>query len=80
MRFLLVNGRTPCQKSVCVLCGEPIGASYLREVGTHLPYCDQDCYADHCASAAQLLENHARASALGETLRMPLTHWAAAAE
>ena len=80
MRFVLVNGRTPCQKSVCVLCGDPIGASYLRKVGTQLTYCDHDCYADHCASAAQLLENHARASALGQNLRMPLKHWAATAE
>ena len=80
MRFVLVNGRTPRQKCVCVLCGEPIGARYLREVGMQLTYCDHDCYADHCASAAQLLENHARASALGENLRMPLKHWAAAAE
>jgi hypothetical protein len=80
MRFVLVNGRTPCQKSVCVPCGEPIGASYLREVGTHLTYCDHDCYADHCASAAQLLENHARASALDQNLRMPPKPWAAAAE
>jgi len=62
MRFVLVNGRTPCRKYVYVLCGEPIGASYLREVGTQLTYCDHDCYAGHCASAAQLLENHARAS------------------
>ena len=75
MRFGLVNGRTPCQKSVCVLCGDPIGASYLRKVGTQLTYCDHDCYADHCASAALLLE-----SALGQNLRMPPKHWAAAAE
>ena len=57
MRFVLVNGRTPCKKSVCVLCGEPIGASYLREVGTQLSYCDHDCYTDHCAGAALLFEN-----------------------
>jgi len=57
MRFVLVNGRTPCLKSICVLCGEPISASYLREVGTQLTYCDHDCYADHCASAALLFES-----------------------
>jgi hypothetical protein len=44
MRFALVNGRTPCQQSVCVLCGEPIVASSLREVGTQLTYRDHDCY------------------------------------
>jgi len=48
MRFVLVNGRTPCQQSFCVLCCEPIGASYLRELGTRLSYCDHNCYADHC--------------------------------
>jgi hypothetical protein len=62
MRFVLVNGRTPCPQSFCVLCSEPIGASYLREVGTRLAYCDHDCYADHCKSAVQLLEGQSRAS------------------
>jgi hypothetical protein len=62
MRFVLVNGRTPCRQTYCVLCCEPIGASYLREIGTRLSYCDHDCYADHCNSAILVLENHARAS------------------
>src|SRR6266849_1948280 len=39
MRFVLVNGRTPCPQTFCVLCCEPIGASYLREIGTRLCYC-----------------------------------------
>jgi hypothetical protein len=80
MRFVLVNGRTPCQKCVCVLCGEPIGASYLREVGTQLTYCGHDCYADHCASAALLLENHAMSIGLGPDSSDAAKHWAAAAE
>ncbi len=29
-RFVLVNGTPPCPQSVCVLCCEPIGVSYLR--------------------------------------------------
>ena len=62
MRFVLVNGRTPCPQSFCVLCCEPIGANYLREIGTRLPYCDHNCYADHCKKAVLVLENHARAS------------------
>jgi hypothetical protein len=33
MRFVLVNGRMPCKQSFCVLCGEPIRGSYLRETG-----------------------------------------------
>jgi hypothetical protein len=62
MRFVLVNGRTPCQRSLCVMCDRPIAAGYLREVGTRLAYCNQDCYADHCKIAVLLLENQSRAS------------------
>lgn len=62
MRYVLVNGRTPCPKSYCVLCCEPIGASYLREIGTHLPYCNHNCYAAHCNSAIRRLEYHSKAS------------------
>ncbi|MEA2895179.1 MAG: hypothetical protein QOJ84_794 [Bradyrhizobium sp.] len=62
MKFILVNGRTPRPQSFCVMCDQPIGLSYLREIGTHLIYCDPDCYADHCESAILLLENQARAS------------------
>ena len=62
MRFILVNGRTPCPQSHCVLCHQLIGASYLREIGTQLSYCDHDCYAEHCKSAVMAFENRARAS------------------
>jgi hypothetical protein len=62
MKFVLVNDRTPSKQSSCVLCREPIGRGYLREVGTGLCYCDHDCYADHCKSAAQALANLTRAS------------------
>jgi hypothetical protein len=62
MRFVLVNGRTPCPRSFCELCCEPIGAGYLREIETRLPYCDDRCYADHCRKAVLVLDNHARAS------------------
>jgi hypothetical protein len=62
MSFVLVNGRTPCPQSSCVMCDQPIGANYLREVGRRLCYCDHDCYADHCKSAVLALANHARAS------------------
>jgi hypothetical protein len=62
MRFVLVNGRTPSPQSFCVLCCEPIGASYLREIGTRLSYCDHSCYADHCKTAVMAIESHARAS------------------
>lgn len=62
MRFVLVIGRTPRPRSFCALCCEPVGQSYLREIGTRLLYCDHDCYADHCQTAVVALENHARAS------------------
>lgn len=61
MRFILVNGSTPCRQSSCTLCGEQIGGRYLREIATRLPYCDPDCYANHCEGAALALENHATA-------------------
>ena len=61
MKFVLVNGQMPRKPSSCVLCGEPIGASYLREIGTRLCYCDHDCYADHCKSAVLALANFAQA-------------------
>jgi hypothetical protein len=57
MKFVLVNDRTPGKQSSCVLCREPIGRGYLREVGTSLFYCNHDCYADHCKSAAEALAN-----------------------
>jgi hypothetical protein len=62
MRFVLVNGRTPRTQSFCVLCNQAIGAGYLREIGTQLTYCSQDCYADHCECAVVLLERQSRAS------------------
>jgi hypothetical protein len=62
MRFILVNGRTPRPQSFCVMCARPIGVNYLREIGTQLAYCNQDCYADHCECAAILIERQSRAS------------------
>jgi hypothetical protein len=57
VRFVLVNGRKPRSQSLCVMCDHPVRSNYLREVGTHLIYCDQNCYAAHCESAVQLLES-----------------------
>jgi hypothetical protein len=44
MKFILVNGRTPRPQSFCVLCCEPIGETYVREIATRLSYCDHQCY------------------------------------
>lgn len=57
MRFILVNGRRPCAQPVCVMCEKPISSAYLREIGTHLTYCNHDCYSDHCNGAIQLIES-----------------------
>jgi hypothetical protein len=54
MNFILVNGRTPCRNSICALCGDSIRNSYLREMGTHLYYCDQGCYVGHCKRVMDL--------------------------
>jgi len=57
MEFVLVNGRTPRPRSFCVQCREPIGESYLREIGTRLSYCNHNCYVDHCTDSVLALEN-----------------------
>jgi len=62
MRFVLVNGRTPCPQSFCALCCKPIGASYLREIETRISYCDDNCYAEHCEGAVLAIDNRAKAS------------------
>jgi hypothetical protein len=64
MKFLMVNGRVPCKQSSCVLCGEPIGAAYLREIGTQLCYCDHDCYADPPRSRSNVAKLLDRVTAL----------------
>ncbi|SHN68958.1 hypothetical protein [Bradyrhizobium erythrophlei] len=56
MRFILVNGRTPFGRFTCAKCGEAISNSYLREMTTHLYYCDQSCYSEHCVKAALTLK------------------------
>jgi hypothetical protein len=62
VRFILVNGRTPHHRSLCVMCDRSVGAHYLREFATHLIYCDQNCYEAHCSGAVLLLDNQAMAS------------------
>ena len=47
MKFVLVNGRTPRTQSVCALCCEAIGESYLRDITAQLAYCGHKCFVDH---------------------------------
>jgi hypothetical protein len=62
MRFILVNGRTPRTQSLCALCSELIGEGYLRDIATHLPYCNHECYVDHFNVRVLALQYHAMAS------------------
>ena len=61
MKFVLVNGRTPRTQSLCALCCESIGESYLRDIVTQLPYCNHKCYVDHCKVPVLALQYHAMA-------------------
>ncbi|WP_246757001.1 hypothetical protein [Bradyrhizobium neotropicale] len=62
MNFVLVNGSTPYPQTFCRLCCELIaGNSYLREIGTQLPYCDERCYSLQCEFSALMRESRARA-------------------
>jgi hypothetical protein len=63
MKFLLVNGRMPLRKSLCVFCAVPIGeGGYLRDIRTRLCYCGAECYALQSAKAMMPPENQAKAS------------------
>jgi hypothetical protein len=62
MRFVVVNGRTPCPQSSCALCCKSIGESYVRELTTRRSYCDDNCYADNWKVAGPMLPKRARAS------------------
>jgi hypothetical protein len=62
MKFVLVNSRIPRPQVRCTKCDQPIETSYLREIGTHLIYCNHNCYEDRCQSAILLLDNRARST------------------
>jgi hypothetical protein len=65
MRFIVVNGRSPFRRFSCANCGEAIVNSYLREITTHLYYCDQSCYFEHCKSAPKTLAHRTKAALVG---------------
>lgn len=44
MRCVMVNGANLKAQAFCAHCGDEIGDSYIREIGTRLVYCDFDCY------------------------------------
>lgn len=45
MRCVMVNGANLKAQAFCAHCGDEIGDSYIREIGTRLVYCDFDCYS-----------------------------------
>ena len=44
MRFVIINERTPRGSSTCAHCGKSITRGYLRDLTSHLPYCDNACF------------------------------------
>lgn len=44
MRCIIVNGAQLKTETLCSHCGNKIGHSYLREIGSRLIYCDITCY------------------------------------
>ena len=60
--FVLVNDRTPFRQAYCLQCCERIRGSYLREIGTHLSYCDHECYALFREAVAERQERARAAS------------------
>jgi hypothetical protein len=60
MRFVIVNDRLPPANTLCTLCCEAVTASYLREIGTGLIYCDHRCYGQHVKMATSANEDHAQ--------------------
>jgi hypothetical protein len=45
MRCVIVNGAKLKAQACCAHCGQAIGDSYIREIGSRLIYCDFDCYS-----------------------------------
>jgi hypothetical protein len=44
MRCVLVNGAKLKAPALCAHCGNKISASYVREIGTRIVFCDFRCY------------------------------------
>ncbi len=45
MRCVIVNGARLKAQAFCAHCGDAIGDSYIREIGTRVVYCDFHCYS-----------------------------------
>ena len=54
MRFVIINERTPRGSSTCAHCGKWIARGYLRDLTSHLPYCDHACFLAQDTTAARI--------------------------
>jgi hypothetical protein len=45
MRCIIVNDANLKAEAFCAHCGGRIGNGYVREIGSHLTYCDYRCYS-----------------------------------
>jgi len=57
MRCVLVNGARLKAPTLCAHCGTKISASYVREIGTRIVYCDFRCYRVAVEMSARSLSN-----------------------
>lgn len=46
LRCILVNEARLKTDTYCAACGERIGSSYVRQIGTRKTFCDFGCYQD----------------------------------
>jgi hypothetical protein len=67
MRCVVVNGAHLKAETSCAHCGDKIGQSYVREIGSRLIYCDFQCYRAAVENALAVLSS--RVPALGAWTR-----------
>jgi hypothetical protein len=65
MRCIIVNGAQLKTETRCVHCGNKIGRTYLREIGSRLIYCDLTCYSLAVDSALLWLARRTWAASAG---------------
>jgi hypothetical protein len=75
MKFVLVNGSTPRQKSFCALCCEPIGDAlkYLPQMGLD-PSCVVDCAGTKCQNSFALADGFAVEAIVAKKLSIVSRH------
>jgi hypothetical protein len=61
MRCVVVNGANLKAETACAHCGNKIGESYVREIGSRLIYCDFRCYCVAVERAITVLGYRAQA-------------------